>query len=161
MRSHPCHRNPAVRKALQNLNNHNSNIHTRRNKGEDEVKKTEPLNPEKLLKEAKAAEHKEAYQLMEKNEIFRLGVGARANTLEEPPFFVEVNIKLSEESGEVDLLKLSKTLKCLESLQEKGYSLTYQDGTCISCEKARDIQNLTEECTEVLSLLKTSFGNKK
>ena len=68
------------------------------------MKKTEPINPEKLLKEAKAAEHKEAYQLMEKNEIFRLGVGARANTLEEPPFFVEVNIKLSEESGEVDLL---------------------------------------------------------
>jgi hypothetical protein len=125
------------------------------------LKKTEPINSEKLLKEAQAAEHKEAYQLLERNEIFRVGVGARANTLEEPPFFVEVNIKLSKESGEVDLHKLSKTIECLKSLQAKGFSLTYQDGTCISCEKARDIQNLTEECTAVMSLLKTSFGNGK
>jgi len=126
-----------------------------------ELKKDEAINPEKLLKEAKAAEHKEAYRLLERNERFRVGVGVRVNTLEETLFFVEVNIKLSEESGEVDLSKLSKTLICLKSLQSIGYLLTYQDGTCVSCEKAKDMQNLTEECTAVMSLLKTSFDCSK
>ncbi len=125
------------------------------------MKKAEPIETEKLLAEAKAAKHKEAYALLERNEVFRVGVGTRADSLQEPFFFVEVNIRLSKESGEVDTLKLSKTLKCLKLLQAKGYSLTYQDGICISCEKATDTQNLTEECNAVISLLKTNFGNAK
>jgi hypothetical protein len=125
------------------------------------LKKDEAINPEKLFKEAEIAEHKDAYKQLEKNEIFRMGVGARANPLEEPPFFVEVNIKLSKESGEVDLLKLSKALNCLKSLQAKGYSLTYQDDTCISCEKTKNPENLTEECNEVITLLKTNFDKTR
>jgi hypothetical protein len=161
MRSYSSHRNIAIRKAIQNLGNHNFRKQTHRNKGEEELKKAEPIDTEKLLKEAKTAEHKEAYMIVERNETFRVGVGARANSLEEPPFFIEVNIRLSEETGEVNLLKLSRALKCLKSLQAKGYSLTYQDGTCISCEKAKDIQNLTEEYNEVISLLKNSLDNPK
>jgi hypothetical protein len=126
-----------------------------------ELKKDEAINPEKLFKEAKIAEHKEAYKQLEKNEIFRVGVGARANSLEEPPFFIEVNIKLSKESGEVDLLKLSKALKCLKSLQAKGYSLTYQDDTCISCEKTKNPENIAEEYNEVITLLKTNFDKTR
>ena len=95
--------------------------------------------------------------IVERNEIFRVGVGAKAKALEDSTFFVEVNLKLSPESGEVDMLRLEKTLQCLRTLQTRGYTLTCQDDTCISCEKTRDVQNVTKEYTTVTSLLKTKF----
>ena len=119
---------------------------------------TKSLDPQKLIEEAKTTEHKEAYRIVEKNEIFRVGVGARANALEDPTFFVEVNLKLSPESGEVDIPRLEKMLQCLRTMQTRGYTLTYQDDTCISCEKAWDTQNLAKEYTSATYLLKTKFA---
>jgi len=115
------------------------------------------LDPQKLLKEANAAEHKEACMIVERNEIFRVGVGAKASALKDSTFFVEVNLKLSPESGEVDMLRLAKTIQCLRTLQTRGYTLTCQDDTFISCEKIRDAKNVTKEYTAVTSLLKTKF----
>jgi hypothetical protein len=116
-----------------------------------------PIDTEKLLKEAQAAEHKEAYKLIARNEIFRVGVGARINSLEELLFFVEVNLKLSTNSNQVNLHIIEKTLEYLKMLQARGYTLTYQDGNCVSCEKTELAQNLTKESIAVTTLMKSNI----
>jgi hypothetical protein len=116
---------------------------------------TNPIDTKALAEQAKASIHKETYRLLEKNHAYRIGVGARANLPDASSFFVEVIINLSPKNGEVDLWRLEKTLSCLKKLKTKGYSLTYEDGNCISCETTKPIQNLNEEYTALKSLKKT------
>ena len=111
------------------------------------------IESKSLEDNAKTACHKETYKLVEKTSTYRIGVGARAPSTEVSSFFVEIIISLSSKAGKVNLLQLEKTLACLKSLQEQGYTLTFEDSTCISCEK-KLAQNLNDEYAKVKSFLK-------
>ena len=76
------------------------------------MKERETLNAKKLLEEAKASEHGEAYRTLDKNPNFRIGVGVRLT----PPntFFVEILIYLCPSFRNADLDALEKSLICLK-----------------------------------------------
>jgi hypothetical protein len=106
---------------------------------------TKPIDTKALIEEAKTSRDKEAYKLLEKTPSYRIGVGARTDSLNPPSFFIEVIVKLSTENGEVNLPRLEKTLCLLRALQTRGYSLTYQDDNSISCETTRSIHEISQE----------------
>ncbi len=118
------------------------------------MNQTNPIDIKALAAEAKIAKHKETYQLVEKNQNYRIGIGARADTSNFVSFFVEVIINLSHESADVDLLLLEKALSCLKKLHRKGYALAYEDGYRISGETTKVITNPNEEYLAIKSLLK-------
>jgi hypothetical protein len=117
-----------------------------------------PPDPEALMAEAKASCDKEAYHIIEKTKIYRIGVGANADSANSTPFFVEVTICLATETSDVDLPRLERTLRCLRTLKERGYHLTYQDGNSILCEAAKTALNMNQECVAVKSLMKAAFA---
>jgi len=122
------------------------------------MKENKPLDTKTLLKEAKNAEHKEAYRTLEKNQNYRIGIGVRLTPLNTPSFFIEILLYLCPNSTNVNLKTIEKNLTCLKALQKRNYTLTCQDDNCISCEKATPIQKLTEEYTTIKALIKTIFS---
>ncbi len=106
-----------------------------------------------LSKKAQGSVEKEAYVQLEKTSTYRIGVGARANPPTLPSFFVEVIINLSTNNRQVDLQRLENTLTCLKSLKARGYALTYEDGSCISCETMSTLQNPNEEYKAIKALM--------
>jgi len=115
------------------------------------------INADELCQVAKNSADKESYQLLNKTQGYRVGVGARVT----PPgtsFFIEVIVNLSDESKKVDLTKLESILRFLRILQTKNYSLTYEDDNCIQCETTRASQDLNEEYLSIEALLKTQLG---
>jgi len=122
------------------------------------LKETKPLAIKALLEEAKASGHREAYKTLDKNLNFRIGIGVRLMPPNVPSFFVEILIYLCPVFNNADLTVLEKSLTCLKELQRRNYSLTCQDGNCISCEATVSAQNLTVEYEAVKSLIKSVFG---
>jgi hypothetical protein len=116
------------------------------------------LDVAKLLEEAKACEHKEAYRTIERNSKYRMGVGVRRTPLNVTSFFVEVIICLCPCDGKTDLNFMEKSLSCLKKLKAISYSLTCQDDNCVSCEAIVPAPNLAEELGKVKALMKASFG---
>jgi hypothetical protein len=119
-----------------------------------------PMDTKALLERAKASEHKEAYQTLEKNQNYRIGAGVRLISPDTAHFFVEVLIYLCSSFSDADLEALKKSLRCLEKLKARNYALACQDGNCISCEASVTDQNLVEECNKAKELMKTHFANK-
>ena len=121
------------------------------------MKETTTLDGKALLEEAKTSEHREAYKTLDRNPNFRIGIGVRLTSPNAPSFFVEILVYLCPTLSNADLAVLEKSLTCLKELQARNYSLTCQDGNCISCEKTTPIQKLAEEHVAVKSLTKTIF----
>ena len=117
------------------------------------MNQTKPVDTKALMEEAKTSRDKEAYKLLEKTPLYRIGVGARVDSSNPPSFFIEVIVKLSKENGEVNLVHLEKTLRLLKALQKNGYSLTYQDDASISCETTRSINKISQEYAAAKSLM--------
>ncbi len=116
------------------------------------------INIEDLLKAAKASEHREAYQTLEKNPNFRIGVGVRLAAPNTPSFFIEILLSLCPDSTNVNLATLEKNVTCLKALHARNYTLTCQDDNCISCEKAAPAPNLTKEYTTIKALIDAIFS---
>lgn len=104
-----------------------------------------------LAQEASISKNKEAYRLLEKNRGYRIGIGARANS-PSSSLFVEAIINLSTESGEVNLKRFETILACLKILKSRAYSLTYDEGGSISCEKTA-LQDPDEEYQVIKSII--------
>jgi hypothetical protein len=111
------------------------------------------MDTDALVKEAKSSEHKEAYRLLERDHTFRIGVGARVDSSAAPSFFIEIIISLCPNSSEVDIQNLEKILLFLKAFQARGYSLIYQDGKCISCERSLSAKSLHTEYETIKSLI--------
>jgi hypothetical protein len=116
---------------------------------------TKLVDTKALMEEAKTSRDKEAYKLLEKTPSYRIGVGARTDSPDPASFFIEVIVKLSTESGEVNLPRLEKTLRLLKALHARGYSLTYQDDTSISCETPASIHEIPREIAAAKSIIST------
>ena len=114
--------------------------------------KAEPINTRTLIAESQASKHKESYKILEKNQTYHIGVGARVDITDVPYLFVEILINLSPENAEVDLPRLEKTLRCMKALQNRGYMLTYEDSNSIYGEK-KPIENPDEEYSIVTKIL--------
>ncbi len=99
------------------------------------MRQTNPADTEARTENALRSRLEEAYLLLEKNSCFRIGVGVRADSPNASIFFVEIVLSLSSENAEVYLGRLEKVLGCLKKLQTRGYTLSYEDGNCVSCEK--------------------------
>ncbi len=115
------------------------------------MKETEPIDAYTLLAEAKNLEHKEAYRVQERSRNYRIGVGARLTSSGQPSFFLEALIYLCPNSPTADLTLLEKDLMFMRDLQERGYSLSCQDGSYISCEITVPPQNLATELETIKS----------
>jgi hypothetical protein len=100
------------------------------------------LDPEALMADAKASRDKEVNRILDKTKTYRIGAGARADTVDASTFLVEVTICLSTENAALNMDHLEKTLRILRTLQARGYTLTLQDGNCILCETAKTAANL-------------------
>ena len=88
----------------------------------------------------------ETYKQLEKTRSYRIGVGARRDSNDEPLFFLEVLFMLSEGTDEVDISRLEKIVQLLKALHARGYALSYLDGTnSISCEITVPYQKLSQE----------------
>ncbi|MBO3797619.1 MAG: hypothetical protein QXI42_09570 [Thermoproteota archaeon] len=111
------------------------------------------LNPEALVKEAKASKYREAYKTLDSSLSYRIGVGVRLRSSENYSFFIEALFYLCPASGTVDLETLGKCLACLKELKKRGYSLTCQDGECVSCEAIVPVERVSEEYVTVKSLI--------
>ncbi len=116
-----------------------------------------PADTAALLKKARESEHKEAYQPLDKNRNFRIGIGVRLTMPNSPSFFVEILIYLCPSSSAPDLELLENSLICLKALKARNYTLISQDGNCISCEKTVPVQNLAAEYAAVTALMKSHF----
>ena len=122
------------------------------------MKENKPLDAAALLKTAKTSEQGEAYRTLDKNQNFKIGVGVRLTPPNPPSFFVEILIYLCPSFRNADLDVLEKSLTCLKDLKAENYTLTCQDGNCISCEATVTSGRLAEEYRKVKALMKASFG---
>jgi hypothetical protein len=122
------------------------------------MKENQLIDAAALLEKAKTSEHQEAYQTLERNLNYRIGVGVRFTPPKHPSFFVEVIIYLCPCLGNLDLDALDKSLSCLKELKARHYALTCQDDNCILCETAVTAPNLNEEYREIQALMKSSFS---
>lgn len=122
------------------------------------MKESKPLDATALLEEAKASEHGEAYRTLDKDKNFRIGVGLRLTLPNQLSFFVEILIYLCPTFRNADLDVLEKSLNCLKELKAKNYTLTCEDGNCVSCEATVTAANLVEEYSKAKALMKASFG---
>jgi hypothetical protein len=115
------------------------------------------INAKELLEKAKFSQHKEAYRTLDRKTNFRIGIGVRLTSTNIPSFFIEILIYLCPTSQKTDLDIMQKTVTCLKNLQARKYSLTCQDGNCISCEKTMSIKNIAEEYKKVKTLVNAIF----
>jgi hypothetical protein len=118
------------------------------------MRKDMVLDIEALLEEARASKHREAYKTLDRGLSYRIGVGARFESPDNYSLFIEILIYLCPASGNLDLKALGKSLACLKELEKRGYSLTCQDGECVSCEITVSTGRLAEEYFAVKSLMK-------
>jgi len=98
-----------------------------------------------LQEEAERSEHKEAFRVLERRNDYRIGVGARLEMPRHPSFFVEVLVQICRRSSKVDLILMREKLQLLEELQARGYSLSCQDYSCMSCETTVSSENIASE----------------
>jgi hypothetical protein len=124
------------------------------------MKNSKPVNAKELLRQAKASEHKEAYQLITKTANYRVGIGARLplSPTQPPTFFVEVIINMCPACSKVDIAFLEHALCCLKRLEQNGYSLMCQDDNSILCEKLAAEKTLQKEL-ETASNAVEELGN--
>ncbi len=115
--------------------------------------KQESIDATALSEKAQGSIEKEAYVQLKKTTTYRLGVGARAKPPNLPSFFVEVIINLSPDNRQVDLLRLENSVACLKLLKARGYTLTYEDDSCISCETTSACQDPNEEYKAIKALI--------
>jgi len=115
------------------------------------MKKLRATDIQTLAKEAKNSEHKEAYRVLSKDSNYRIGIGARLAPSGQLSFFIEVLVYLFTKHSEIDLPLLERKLGFLEVLEKRGYSLTCQDDSCISCEITVTPGNLASECETIRS----------
>jgi hypothetical protein len=111
------------------------------------MKNSKPVDAKALLRQAKASEHKEAYQPIAKTGKYRVGIGARLPLSPTQPstFFVEVIVNMCPACTKVDIAFLETALCCLKTLEHNGYTLTCQDDNSILCEKLATEQTLQTE----------------
>ncbi len=118
------------------------------------MKETELIDVQALEREAKNSEHKESYRVIEKSRSYRIGVGVRLASSGQPSFFLEALVYVCPNSPSVDISLLEKNLMLLKELQARGYSMSCQDDSCISCETTVPPQNLAAE----LETIKSTIG---
>lgn len=108
-----------------------------------------------LLEKIRNTREKEVYRLVEKTRDFRWGIGVR-RAAEAPSFFLELIVRLSTNDGAIDIASLERTIVLLRLLHERGYALSFQDGSpAIACEKGLTEQSLMKEYREIQGLLRT------
>ncbi len=108
---------------------------------------------ETLTNALRASKDKEAFRQLDKTRGCRIGIGVRQEATGEPRFYVEVLLSLSGNTDAVNLPRLENVIRVLQSLQARGYSLSYLDGTThISCEITLPYKNLLSEYSFLKSL---------
>ncbi len=109
---------------------------------------------ETLTNAMRASKDKEAFRQLDRTRGYRIGIGVRQEATGEPRFYVEVLLDLSGKIDAVDLPRLENVMRLLRSLQARGYSLSYLDGTtCIFCEVTLPYTKLSSEYTFLKSLM--------
>ena len=115
------------------------------------------INTNAMEKAAKNSKNKETYQLIEKNQKYRIGAGARATSSPSCSFFVEVILNSSPSNEELDVEHVAKVLRCLKTLKSRNYSLTSEDSDYFACEKTIAASSLNSECSAAQDVLNAAF----
>ena len=109
------------------------------------MRKANKIDAHSLQEEANKSEDKEAFAVLTRIRDFRVGVGARLESPEQPIFFIEIIGSLCTERHVVNLNSLEKNLAILRQLKERGYVLTCEEDGTFSCELAVPSENLAAE----------------
>ncbi|MCJ7560283.1 hypothetical protein MUO79_06655 [Candidatus Bathyarchaeota archaeon] len=115
------------------------------------------IDVNKLISEASSSEHKESYQTLDRDANFRIGVGARTVPQNNPSFFVEILIRLSSDSSELDLDVLEKCLVVLKAFRARGFKEVFQDDNCVSCEAQVSSADLLKEYEMAKTVVRSVF----
>ena len=118
-----------------------------------------------LRKEAEKSEHKEAFRIIKRTQRYRVGVGTRLESEESSPkFFIEVLVHLCSSNSPVELELVERNLVLLKRLAKRGYFLTCEEGSSVSCELTVSSARLAEECeatnAAIISLLNGMLEDK-
>lgn len=114
------------------------------------MRSADKIDAERLKREARIAEHGEAYQPMGRRDGIRIGVGARFTPPDETDYFIEVVVPVSTGQG-VDLEEMEAKLNVLRRLQEEGFSLISQEDSSISCELQTQGEDLVRDYENAIS----------
>jgi len=109
-----------------------------------------------LVTDAEASDHGEAYRVLERSAIYRIGVGARLPPSGPTVFFIEVLVHACQDA-EVDLRLLEQALRFFEALKARGYSLRWEDDASVSGEIVVSPQTLASEYEALSSQIKQVF----
>jgi len=90
---------------------------------------------------------------LDRNRDYRIGTGARLESPSKPLFFLEVLIYMCAANSTVDLKSIERNLTILKQLGKRGYSLSCEEGGCISCEIAVPPQSLAIEYKAAKSII--------
>ena len=111
-----------------------------------------------MLKEAKSSEHNESYTVLEKNNNYRVGAGARLDAASgQPSFFIEVLIYLCSAPPNTELQGLERRVMFAKELQTRGYSFNCQDGNILCEITTTSAKELASERRAVAALADRTF----
>ncbi|MFQ5821683.1 MAG: hypothetical protein ACE5I5_16990 [Candidatus Heimdallarchaeota archaeon] len=116
------------------------------------------IDVQALQETAKRSEHKEAYKVLEKSKNYRIGVGVRLRSPNQPSFFLEVLVYLCTDDTQVDLPLLEKKLNFLKELQGRKYFLSCQNDSSIFGEITIPVVNLEVEYETIELIGKRMFS---
>jgi hypothetical protein len=110
------------------------------------------IDVHELEKQATSSGFNESYRVLSEDRQYRISVGARTFPSDRPSFFVEVFVYLCSRASQVDIPRLENAVIFLKALQARGYSLSCEDGNCISAEVTVSRETVSAECDRVSSL---------
>jgi|GEM_PF-2252193 len=112
-----------------------------------------------LKKSLAESSNGEAYETIERNESYRVGlVGSSGDVAAQ--YSIELVLRVFEPSAAVDLPSLERTVHSVRSLQELGYSVCHEDDGWLHCEKRVELHDLRAECERVLNALNGHYAKK-
>ena len=112
------------------------------------------INIHSLQEEAEKSEDNEAFQVLARIKNCRVGVGTRLESDDKPSFFIEVLVSLCTSNRSVNLDHIEKKLLLLRRLEERGYILSCEEDSSVSCELIVPSKNLMAECETTVSVIK-------
>jgi hypothetical protein len=121
------------------------------------MKENSTIDIHELEKQAAHSGFNESYRVLGEGRQYRISVGARTLPVDRPSFFVEVFVYLCSRASQVDIPRLESAVTFLKALQAYGYSLSCEDGNCISAEVTVSRETVSAEYDRVSSMASRVF----
>ncbi len=106
-----------------------------------------------LRTRARENETGEAFTVIRRGPLGRVGVGVRSEGSDPLRYFVEVVLNPSPTGSLTQPQLLGRVASLAESLRERGYALRIEDDGCVTGERNLDPRGIDREVAEILACL--------